>query len=188
MKRLFITGIPTSGKSYLACKLAAAVGGTAVILDDFRESLAKDERYSKWVSFYLNQDELAYYTNTKPDDQWRSLVAQSDALWPAMKKKIAEYAYDPKPVIFECVNLLPHLTKRELDFPGVVLIGSSFEEVRKRNNQEPRWGDTKELQKLEAESFFNVERPRYKAEAEKYGYPVFETADEAYTNALELLK
>jgi predicted kinase len=35
-KRLFITGIPTSGKSYLAKILAEKVGGIAVIFDDFR--------------------------------------------------------------------------------------------------------------------------------------------------------
>ncbi|MEK7136644.1 MAG: hypothetical protein AAB821_03580 [Patescibacteria group bacterium] len=45
---------------------------------------------------------------------------------------------------------------------------------------DPRWGQTKKLQKLEAETFFYIERPKYISEAEKYDYPIFESADEAY--------
>ena len=62
-KRIFITGIPTAGKSYLAEKLAEKVGGICVSIDDIREELVKDERYKKWVNFYLDQDEYDYYTN-----------------------------------------------------------------------------------------------------------------------------
>jgi len=78
------------------------------------------------------------------------------------------------------VSMLPHLAKRDVDFPGVCLIGSSYEEILKRNITSPRWGNTRELQELEARSFFEVERPRYKAEAGVCGYPVFESADEAF--------
>jgi len=34
------------------------------------------------------------------------------------------------------------------------------------------------LWNLEADVFFDVERPNYKNEAEKYGYRVFETAED----------
>lgn len=51
-----------------------------------------------------------------------------------------------------------------------------------------RWGETEELWNLEADTFFNVERPHYRDEAIKYGYPVFETADDAFEIALSLLK
>jgi len=62
----------------------------------------------------------------------------------------------------------------------ICLLGKSFEEVFERNKKDPRWGNTEELQKLEAEMFFNVERPNYKQEAEEYGWLIFESADEAF--------
>jgi len=63
-KRLFITGIPTAGKSYLAKKLAEQVGGICVSIDNLRIELSKDLRYERCVSFYSNQDERSYYSNT----------------------------------------------------------------------------------------------------------------------------
>ncbi|MEK6809274.1 MAG: hypothetical protein AABY40_01240 [Nanoarchaeota archaeon] len=153
-KRLFISGIPTSGKSYLAKILAEKSGGVAVSLDDFRENLAADERYRKWTNFYLDQNEEEYLTKTPPDQQWDNLVKQSEGLWPAFLEEIEKYAQEIKPVIFECVNILPHLAKKDLNFPGVVIIGESFEQTLDRNRKEPRWGGTPELQELEARTFF----------------------------------
>lgn len=187
-KRLFISGIPTSGKSYLARKLAEATGGLTVSLDDAREELAKDERYRKWTNFYLYKNEEEYLTQVPPEEQWQNLVAQSEGLWPALVAEIKKYELEERPVIFECVNLLPHLAKKDLDFPGVVLIGRSYEEVLERNLVSPRWGNMLYLQEMEAQYFFDVERPRYKLEAEKYGYPVFESADEAFELSLSLLE
>lgn len=186
--RLFITGIPTGGKSYLAQLLAEQTNGLAVFLDDTREAMSKDERYKKWVNFYLDQDEEEYLTKTSPEDQWKNLVSQSEVFWPVMLERIASFADDKRTIIFECVNLLPHLAKKDINFPGIVIIGSSLEETFKRNMKAPRWGNTLELQSLEAKCFFEVERPRYKAEAEKYGYPVFEKADDAVETALDLLR
>ncbi len=187
-KRLFISGIPTSGKSYLAKKLATVVGGEAVLLDDFRESLALNATYRKWVNFYLGLSEEKYLTETNAEDQWNNLVKQSEGLWPAFLEKIKSYESNAMPVIFECVNILPHLAKRYLGFPGIVLIGETYEETFARNHEDPRWGNTLRLQELEARMFFYNERPNYKREAEKYGYPVFETADKAFETALNLLK
>lgn len=186
-KRLFITGIPTSGKSYLAKMLAKKVGGIAVLLDGIRENISSDDQYRKWTNFYLDQDEKTYLSTTSSEKQWENLVAQSEGLWPAFLNEIEKYKNDTRPVIFECVNMLPHLVKRDLGFDGVVLIGSSFEETLERNKKDPRWGNTLELQELEARTFFYVERPHYKEEASKYGYQTFETADEAVEYCLGLL-
>lgn len=186
-KRIFITGIPTAGKSFLARKLAEKVGGICVSIDDFREELTKDERYKKWVNFYLDQDEYTYYTTMDYDEQWANLVKQSEGFWPGILEKIHQYDTDGEPIIFEGVNILPHLAHRDLSIPGVAIIGRSFEETLERNKKDPRWGETEELQKLEAKAFFNGERPRYKEGAEKYGYQVFETPDEAWEVASELL-
>lgn len=187
-KRLFITGIPTAGKSYLAKKLAQAVDGIPVPLDDFREDLKNNDVYKKWVNFYYDQDEEIYLTATSPDRMWKNLMAQSEALWPIFSERINSYKNESRPVIFECVNILPHLARRDLSFPGIVIIGSSFEETFERNKKEPRWGNTVRLQELEAKMFFEVERPRYKEEAEKYGYQVFENSDDAFGLVLKLLE
>ncbi len=187
-RRLFITGIPTSGKSYFAKLLAEKIGGIAVILDDIRENLADDPTYKKWVNFYIDLDEKEYLTKTPPDEQWKNLVAQSEGVWPAIMAEIEKYSHEEKPVIFECVNILPHLAHRDLDFPGVVLLGSSFEEVLSRNMKDPRWGMTQELQQMEAKAFFEIERPHYREEAKKYGYQTFEKAEDAIETALRLLE
>jgi len=180
LKKLFITGIPTAGKSYLAHKLANEVGGIAVSLDDFREKLAKNPDYKKWIDFYINKNEEEYLTQTSDEDKWADLVAQSEGLWPAFLEEIKKYEKEEKLVIFESVNILPHLAKKDLDFTGIVLIGDSFENILKRNKQDPRWGNTEELQELEAKTFFYTERPKYKSEAKKYGYEVFESADDGF--------
>lgn len=187
MKKLFITGIPTTGKSYLAEKLANEVDGIWISIDDLREELAKDPRYKKWVNYYMDQDEYTYYTTTNYEQQWQNLVKQSEELWSGILEKIKELDKNDKPLILEGVNILPHLAKKYFDFPGVALIGKSFEETFEKNRKGPRWGKTEELQKLEAEAFFYGERVHYKSEAEKYGYPVFKSADKTYETALKLL-
>ena len=183
-KRLFITGIPTSGKSYLAKKLANELGGVAVLLDDLREKISSDKKYKKWTNFYFDKDEEEYLSNHSPEKRWQDFVLQSEGLWSAFMAEIKKYENETRPVIFECVNLLPHLTKQHLDFPGVVLVGESYEETLKRNKDDPRWGNTEKLQIMEAKNFFFEEGPLFKKEAEKYGYPVFKNADEAFKYCL----
>lgn len=187
MKAIFITGVPASGKSYLAKKLAKAVDGIHVEIDDIREALSHDPRYKKWVNFYLDKDEKDYYTKTTPEEQWNNLVDQSEHIWPAILEAIHKYKDEQKPVIFEAVNILPHLAKKDLNFPGLILLGSSFEDILERNKKDPRWGATEGLQKLEAESFWNIERPLYKREAESCGYKTFEDNDKAFEYAVKLL-
>jgi hypothetical protein len=187
-KRFFITGIPAAGKSYLAKKLAEHIGGEVFSVDNLREELGTDPQYQKWVNFFLDKDEKEYYTTTSEEEQWKNVVDQSEALWPAIREKILFYDSHGKPVIFESVNILPHLAKRDLPFPGAVLTGKSREDIFERIKEDPRWGETEELWNLEADSFFLVERPRYEAEARTYGYRVFETADEAFSALVPLLE
>lgn len=180
--------MPTAGKSYLSTKIADTVGGLAVHLDDLRESLSGDGRYKNWINFYLDQDEEKYLVEVLPEKQWQNLVDQSEAIWPMFKNKIESYITEPRPVIFECVNLLPHLASREFNFPGIVLLGNSYEETLKRNQQNPRWGNSEKLQKLEAKCFWEVERPRYLAEGQKYNWSVFENTDDAFNWAIKLFQ
>jgi len=185
-KRLFITGIPTAGKSYLANKLASAVGGIHVEVDHIRKGVKNHPEYEKWVNFYYKHDKSTYYRTTTYDQQWKNLVNQSEGIWPAILGGIEKYQNEERPVIFDGVNILPHLAKKDLDFLGVVILGKSLEDVIKRNTEDTRWGDT-EIE-VQSEAFFYGERPHYKEEGKKYGYKVFETADEALEYALEILK
>ncbi|MEI8062343.1 MAG: hypothetical protein WCG97_03545 [bacterium] len=138
-KRFFITGIPTSGKSYLAKKLADKIGGVVVSTDDMREVMSKDPKYRKWTNFYLDKDEKEYYTNTCPEDLWKNLVDHSEGLWPFILEKILSHNSGGRPVIFEGVNILPHLAKRDLPFDGIVLIGKSRNDVFDRVKKDHRW-------------------------------------------------
>lgn len=204
--KIFITGIPTAGKSYVAKKIVKETGGFCLETDNLREELAKDPAYEKWATFFEKQDEYAYYTENDPNEQWRILSDMHETLWPGVVKKIREYengniplksklaafmrkpSSKTRPLVFEGINLLPRLAKRDLDFPGIVLVGKSLEEVRQRNQEKPRWGQTEKMMEMSARAFWFIERPQYISEAKKYGYPIFEDADEAYEKALELLR
>ena len=186
MKYIFISGIPASGKSYLAAKVAKEVDALHIEIDDLREEMRNDMELRKWVDFFWNQDEIEYWKNTGCNQQWENLKKQSEAFFPAILKRVREVQESGKPAIFEGVNILPHLAAGILQFSGIVLIGDSFEDIFERNKKEPRWGKTEELQRKEAEAFYNCERPRYTVEAEKYGYQVFSDIKEAEKKLLEI--
>ncbi len=188
MKRVFITGIPTSGKSHLARKAAKKVGGIHIEIDKICGELGKDKKYKKWHRFYIEKDEKKYFESTPCEEQWNNLVRQSEGLGPGILEKIKPYENETRPIIFEGVNILPHLAKQDLNFSGVVIIGKSFEDIFERNKKAPRWGNTEELQRMEAEAFFNCEHPYYKTEGLKYGFKVFETSDKAEAEVLKILK
>ena len=187
MKYAFITGIPASGKSYLADKVARATRSLHINTDNWREELGKDDQFKSWVNFFYNKDEREYWKTTSCDDQWTNLVNQSEAFWPKFLEKIREIQKTKKSAIFEGVNILPHLARRDLDFSGIALLGESFEIILERNKQDPRWGNTKELQIKEAEAFWNCERARYQQEAEKYGFKFFTDPVAAENELLKLI-
>ena len=186
MKYAFISGIPASGKSYLAAKVAKAVGALHVEIDDLREEMRSDMELKKWVDFFWDKDEVEYWKNTSCGQHWENLKNQSEAFWSAILKRIRKIQESESPAIFEGVNILPHLAAKDLQFPGIVLVGDSFEDIFERNKKEPRWGKTEELQRKEAKAFYNCERPRYTVEAEKYGYQVFSDIKEAEKKLLEI--
>lgn len=187
MNSVFITGIPTSGKSYLAKKVAEKLGISWVKMDDVREGMLKDPKMEYWDKFFWNINEADYYPATPADTQWQNIVYQSEAFWPTHKQKIEETLASGTPTIFEGVNLLPHLMA-QLPVRGVVLLGISEEETFQRIKVDPRWGETEELQRLEADAFFNIERPLYAVEAKKYGYSTFNGAEDAEAELIKLIQ
>ena len=103
-------------------------------------------------------------------------------------KKIKQIQKSGTNAIFEGVNILPHLARKDLNFEGIFLLGESFEKILQRNKQDPRWGQTQELQTKEAQAFYNCERPKYKQEAEKYGFKTFTNPEQAEEELLRLIK
>ncbi len=184
MKSFFITGIPTSGKTYLATRISKEFNLPILSVDKFRKEMIQDSELKKWVYFYWNIDEKEYYTNTTCNKQWENLVNQSEAFWQFTKEKIAD-ALRTEPHIVEGVNLLPHLMS-ETDLQGLILLGESEKRIFRRIRANPRWGETVELQKLEAEAFFHCEGSWYRKEAEKYNYSVFTDTNEAYDYQVNL--
>lgn len=188
MAYVFIGGIPASGKSYLASEIARETGAYHLNTDDLRAEMSKDPGLEKWVNFYWNLDEAEYYSTSTCDQQWSNLTGQSEAFWPKILEAIEKVQAEHPSAIFEGVNFMPHLTSRDLDFPGIFLLGESVDQIFTRNKENPRWGATEELQRVEAENFFNCEGKMYKQEAEKYGYKTFRNFEEAKAEILTLLE
>lgn len=188
MKYGFISGIPASGKSYLAAKIARKISIEHISIDDWREEMRDNLELKKFVDFYWSQDEEEYWRTTSCDQQWENLRKQSEAFWPTILKKIKDVQKSGKGAIFEGVNMLPHLAYQDLDFQGIVLLGESLEKILERNKQNPRWGNTKELQAKEAEAFWGCERHNYKHEAEKCGFKTFSDPLVAEKELLKLLR
>lgn len=185
-KRLIITGIPTIGKTTLAKRLAEAVGGICVSSEDIRHELRSNPKYTDATNFWKGKNKRTYYITTPYDKQWKNLVTQSEKLWEGILERINSYKDEERPVVFEGVSLLPHLVHKDLDFPCVVIVGASLENVVEGNKEKPRW-ESAELE-LQSVALFLGDQPYFKAEAEKYNYPVFKNDDEAFKEALRILE
>lgn len=188
MKYAFIGGIPRAGKSELAEKVARATGAVHIDIDEWREEMGKDPNLEPWVNFFWNKNEGEYWKIVNCEEHWENLKKQSEALWPAIIRRANEIIKSGKPAIFEGVNILPHLTAKDFNFPGIFLLGESLEVIFERNKKDPRWGQTETLQKKEAEMFFFCERPRYEREAKKYGFKTFTDPNEAEKELTRLLE
>lgn len=68
---VFITGIPTSGKTYLAKKVVSMFGMDHVKTDDMREEMVKDPLLEPWVHFFWNKDEVEYFQTFSYAEQWK---------------------------------------------------------------------------------------------------------------------
>ncbi|MDP1629613.1 MAG: hypothetical protein Q8L57_03265, partial [bacterium] len=76
MKYAFISGIPASGKSYLAGKVAKSTGALHFEIDDWREKFRKDKN-ADWVDFFWNKNEAEYWRDTSCKEHWNNVVKQS---------------------------------------------------------------------------------------------------------------
>lgn len=188
MKYAFITGIPAAGKSYLAKKVAQKTNSLHIDIDKLRIEMTKNPNLEPWVNFFSNKDEKKYWETTTPQDHWENLKKQSEAFWPTILEKIHEVEKTNNSVIFEGVNILPHLAHQDLDFSGIVLLGESEQSLLERCKSDPRWGNTMDLQEKEAEWFFVHEGKIYESEAKKHGFKVFHDNIKAEEELIRMLK
>ncbi|MBI2410680.1 MAG: hypothetical protein HYV32_02165 [Candidatus Kerfeldbacteria bacterium] len=188
MAYAFIGGIPTAGKTYLGKKVAKEVGCPHFAMDDLRAEMVKEPQLEPYVNFFWNKDEVEYWRTLTPEIYWNDAVKQAEAFWPTILRKISEVRHQYPTAIFEGDTFLPHLAARDLDFSGIFLVGESFESTFERNKLVPRWGKTEELQRIEAEWFFNHHGSRLTDEVKKYGYKVYRNTDEAEKELLHLLR
>ena len=187
MNNVFISGIPASGKSYLADKISKLVNCLHVDVDSLRDKMIKDHNLELWVNFFQKKDEQTYWETITVKKHWRNLVKQSEAFWPTILTIIKKTQITKQPAIFEGVNILPHLAHRDLNFPGIVLLGESKKTIFERLKRDPRWGKVTDLQRIEAQWFLKHEGNLYKKEAKKYGYKTFYNNNEAKEEILRLL-
>ncbi len=68
------------------------------------------------------------------------------------------------------------------------MLGESEEVVFKRYRENPRWGQTSNLQKKEAKYSFVHEGKSYAEESSKYGYKIFHNTVKAEKELIGLLK
>ena len=187
MKSVFISGIPTAGKSHLADKIAKITGAVHFNIDDFREEMRNNPEFKQWIDFFKDQDEEKYWNEHSHKEHWENLKRQSEGIWPFIKNKINNALESGQISIFEGVNLLPHLIS-EIDIDGMYLLGESEETVLERYRKKPRWGKAEELLKKQSECSFQYERPMYKKEAEKYGFKTFTDSDTAEKELFNLME
>lgn len=186
-KYVFIGGIPTAGKSFLAKKIADETGAIHVEIDLLREEMAKDPKLKPWVNWYTDQDEEEYFQKTDNEAGWIHLKNQSEAYWKTIGKKVEEIKKTGKNAVFEGYNLLPHLVSKYFDFPGIYLTAPKAEEILRRIEMKKRWGEGDKLHKMEVNFFVECFDKNYKKDAETYGYKCFANPIEAENEILKLL-
>jgi hypothetical protein len=169
----FIAGLPATGKTALAAKIAKDLEMEHIEIDKWIEELRSDPKLAPWVDFFNQKDEADYWQKTDPTTHWQNLKNQAEALWPAILERISQVKQKPEKVLFESSIILPHIAHRDLNFPGVFLLGESEEKILETIKQDPRWGKTSELQAQEAKNWFRFERLIIKTEAEIYNYKTF---------------
>lgn len=171
----FIGGTPAAGKTHITEQFIKKSGLPIeyVSIDALRRHFAKDPKLDYWVKFFSNKDAVKYWDKITQEEHLQNLIKQSEAFWPGIMKKVEEVKKKHEHAIFEGVNLLPHLTHKDFDFPGLFLIDENIDTMFDKLHNEPRWGETVELQKLEAKFFVEWEAKYIKEESKKHNYKVF---------------
>src|SRR3989344_2845846 len=79
MKYTFISGIPASGKSHLASKIAKEIGIQHFTIDDWWKEMKDDPKLKKWVDFFWNKAKEKYGSTTNCEKQWENILPLLDS-------------------------------------------------------------------------------------------------------------
>ncbi len=182
----FIGGPPTSGKSYLAEEIAKECGIQHVYVDRLRDKVAiSNPKLKLWRDFFNSKDG-EYWLSVTKKQYLNDCRNQTLALWKYIFNEITDLQKKYENIIFEGVDFLPDITRRDLDFDGIFIYCESIDESYQRNKLHPRIGKTEELQKREAILYAEYESSNIKDLAPKYGYQIF-TSKNAFTAKASLL-
>lgn len=73
--KIFITGIPTAGKTYLANKIVRTTGGFCLETDTLRDALVKKPEYNKWADFFDKEaEQYGYKIFEDADEAYAEIV------------------------------------------------------------------------------------------------------------------
>lgn len=177
----FIGGTPASGKTTTAQEFINVSGLPIelVSIDSLREGFTEDNNLQYWRDFFFNVDEKEYWGNNSYESHMKNIVNQSEAFWPNILECVQKTIKEHEHAIFEAVNILPHLAKKDLSFEGFFMIAEDENQLLDRLQKNPRWGQTEELQNLEAKYFVEWEARWIRNEANKYRYKVFNNKQDA---------
>lgn len=170
----FIGGIPASGKTTLVKQFADESGLSIYCLhiDEMWAPYREDPQLKPWIDLYWNKDEATYWAHATYESHIKDLENQSNAFWPKTLERIHTIQAQHEHALFEGVNILPELSRRDLDFPGLFMVVKDQKTMFTRLKEHPRWGKTEELQRLEAKYFVEYDGQYIRQGAQRYGYPV----------------
>lgn len=182
---LFIGGPPTSGKSYLAEKISQEMGTLHICTDKLRKKITfNDESFFVWKEFFISKPS-EYWDLVTGEEYVKDCRLQTEAFWPKLVEEIKQLQLEHVAVIFEGVDMLPDLVRRDLDLEGIYLVCKSEGESYLRNKE--RWGESDKLLQRESVLYATDEAMEIRRLAGEFGYKVFSNSQEAEAELLSLL-
>ncbi len=183
-KTLLMGGSPTSGKTFLAEKLARELGYPWLSTDVVRAQMLKLVRREDYPGLFFFEDNsgaeaLRYLGSKTPQEIVQDQNAESAEVWRGVQAIIDE-TRGWQPFVIEGVAILPEMVarlERDKDLRACFLINTHPEQIREVVFRRGLWAepsaynDTIKEKEVEWVLVFN---DFIRAEVAKYGYPVVE--------------
>jgi 2-phosphoglycerate kinase len=196
----FIGGAPRIGKTILSITLAKKIRGHYVSTDSIRNAAKKACTDEKSDLFILNttehipEEEWLKNHNELPEKVIEYQNRESTALWPSIVSFCNSFCEDNAVHIVEGVALLPSLVAQMKDKPKHIFYVGNTSERHVQSMLDfakkfPQWdwmgGSGYSDEKIRSMANFVREMSVYfKTEAEQYGFPYYEIADDDFDGSL----